>query len=834
VPIIQTSPSHGCRDHDQHASRLRLKVRLFLLSAPGVFGLLLFAGIGFHTLRRVEVNGPVYQRIVQNKDLVADVLPPPEYIIESYLIAYRLASPTDGASREADFQRAASLRKEYDTRHAFWEASLPESPMKAQLVKSSYAAAQTFFTHWDQEFAPAVRRADFVQATKILHGPMTEAYDRHRQAIDTVVTLAAAEAASLEVSSAGEITLLAGLALVILSLTALVGFAVTRSIRDPLKAAADVLEEVAAGDLTGRLDVLSKDEVGRMASSVNRAIRAMNDSMTAIAANAATLAGAAQQLSAVSVQMGANATATSARAEQVAKSSDQVSRNVTTVAEGTEEMSVSIREIASNASMAAQATSAAVHSVDHASGAVGKLSQSSEAIGNMVKVITSIAEQTNLLALNATIEAARAGEAGKGFAVVANEVKELAKETAKATEDIGRMVATIQADTELGVAAIAEIGEVIRRVNDFSGTIASAVEEQAATTQEMRRNVSEAAEGSGEIAGTIGEVASSAHSTSDGANESRDAAASLAAMAADLGALVGRFRFDERRAAIIESASAPLPTPGRRSQLRRVAAALLFLLPAGAAQAQAKVSVGSTVATDYLFRGLTVTNRTVVQPDVTFSNGAFTFGVWGNIEPSHAPRPNDLSQTGGARTGLAELDAFAEVGADVGGRRLTVGALHYGYDRGNATVSDAYNTTELYAKLAFSSAPLTPELRAYWDVQTIHGLYLEGQVARTVSLASRDVAFALLTGVAAGQEQRGTNDTYYAFRQSGVTHVDLSATTTFQFGRIAVAPTVHAQYAPAGQNTRVVGALASQQDRASRVWVGVRVGGDAIVGRRAP
>ena len=317
---------------------------------------------------------------------------------------------------------------------------------------------------------------------------------------------------------------------------------VNRSIRSPLQNAVALFDRLADGDLTVRMEVEGNDEIAKMGDAMNRAATAMHDSVVSIAGSAAALAAASEELSAVSTQMGAGAEETSTQAGVVSAAAEQVSRNVGTVAAGTEQMSASIKEIASNASQAAQVAMGAVKAADEANGTVAQLGNSSQEIGAVIKVITSIAEQTNLLALNATIEAARAGEAGKGFAVVANEVKELAKETAKATEDIARRIDAIQGDSQGAVTAIGQIAAVIRQINDISGSIASAVEEQAATTDEIGRNVEQAARGSGEIAGNITGVATAAQSTSQGVQNAKQAALELAQMSSTLQSLVQRFK----------------------------------------------------------------------------------------------------------------------------------------------------------------------------------------------------------------------------------------------------------------------------------------------------
>lgn len=289
-------------------------------------------------------------------------------------------------------------------------------------------------------------------------------------------------------------------------------------------------------------------KVVKYASDVTQQVKTRADMsrvLQTVTTSAVGLASSSEELTHVSQQMGANAEETSAQANVVASAAEQVSNNVSTVATGIEELTASIGEIASNASRGAQVAESAVEVAENTNSTITKLGESSTEIGNVIKVITSIAEQTNLLALNATIEAARAGEAGKGFAVVANEVKELAKETAKATEDISQKIETIQSDTKAAIEAINEISETINNVNGIQSTIATAVEEQTATTGEMSRGISEAALGSSEIARNIAGVADAARNTTAGANDSQNAAAELARLASELQALVSDFNMDQ-------------------------------------------------------------------------------------------------------------------------------------------------------------------------------------------------------------------------------------------------------------------------------------------------
>ena len=355
---------------------------------------------------------------------------------------------------------------------------------------------------------------------------------------------------------------------------------VSRMIANPLRSMQEIAEKLALGDADQKITHESKDEVGSLADSLRQvvdynqtiaracealgrgdvtvsveprsdrdllaknfshAVSAIHDTVREMAEGSSNLAAASEELSATSSEMSANAEETAAQAGAVSSAAEEISANVQTVVSGSEQMTASIKEISTNAHEAAKVAGNGVKVAGEANQKIGKLSESSQEIGQVIKVITSIAEQTHLLALNATIEAARAGEAGKGFAVVANEVKELAKETAKATEDISRKIEAIQADTKGAIEGVTEISQIIAQISDIQNTIATAVEEQTATTNEISRNVNDVASGNQEIARNITGVASAAKSTTEGAEYTNKAAGELARLASTMQTLVRQF-----------------------------------------------------------------------------------------------------------------------------------------------------------------------------------------------------------------------------------------------------------------------------------------------------
>jgi len=527
--------------------KLTIRRKLLSLVLLSVGGVALFGLLAGTAIDSVRVNGPMYREIVQGKDLVADVTPSPAFLVEAYLVVHQMLDETDRRRLEGLARVSRQLRADYESRDTYWESRLPEGPIRVALTEHSRVPAAEFLRLRDEEFLPAILAGDRARAHAVATGPMRRAYEDHRLAVREIVRLADASGHELEreasrVSNGWMIRMLVLGGVIAIAILAL-GMRLAHKIVRQLAELGTTATRIAAGDLTARASAESNDEIGDVARATNTLAGAFESVLSNLRDKSFVLAQAAEELSTVSYQMSSTAEETSSQAGTLSAGATQVNRGVESVAIAVEQMGASIQEIAKNTGVAASVAAVAASDAQSTNATVNKLGSSSSEIGNVIQVIDSIAQQTNLLALNATIEAARAGEAGKGFAVVANEVKELARGTATATKDIERMIEAIQADTGAAIHAIGQIADTIQQIRDISNTIASAVEEQLATTSEISRSLTEAARGSAEISGGMAGVAQAAKDTATGSTSTEKAAGELARMAAELRRVTAKFKF---------------------------------------------------------------------------------------------------------------------------------------------------------------------------------------------------------------------------------------------------------------------------------------------------
>jgi methyl-accepting chemotaxis protein len=500
IPDSQTV--QDLQGNTMRLNNMTIPVRLYLLIGVFSAGLIGYGIWSNRTLSITKVNGPFYGKIVEMKDVLADILPPPEFIIESYLVSYKLAEAIETKQPSTTINQLVetlrSLESVYHQRHTYWEEKLAEGKIRASLMESTHEPAMEFFRVSNEQFIPACLSNDGPKAETLLRGVLTSLYESHKTEIVNLSNLSVETATEIEKEAAevvaSSIKLNITFAATVVFVCGLFGWLTARRVSSVLRCSAEALRCVAR-----------------------------------------------EELAIVGQQMRSDAQETSHQATLASGAAEQVSANASALSQAVDEFNTSIREISGNTANAATVAGHAVEAANKTTATVTKLGQSSAEIGNVIKVINSIASQTNLLALNATIEAARAGEAGKGFAVV-NEVKELAKQTGLATEDIIRKIAMIQDDTSEAVMAIEQVTGIIRQINETQNAIASAVEEQSAMTGEISRNISEVAAGSGEIARNITRVADAAQSTSTGTEGTLSAAAEIEDMAEELLRLVGDVR----------------------------------------------------------------------------------------------------------------------------------------------------------------------------------------------------------------------------------------------------------------------------------------------------
>jgi len=556
-----------------------MKMRLSISAAIALFGVITALGLAAmvvtsgYALNQLRIGGALYSQIKLGNDLIADILPPPEYVVEAYLEATLAVRDPSHLSVHQD--RLKELHGEYDERREFWRKSDLDPAMKADLTVKSAAEVQKFWVVTENEILPALRKNDREEAEKA-YARLGLIYQAHRAIIDQIVKQANTANSELEIVAAQRVStystavwIVSGAVVLMIALGI---FGIAKGVISPVIRMTAAVSEMAAGNLSVVIPGASRrDEIGDMAKAivvvrVNAEQKAREEAeakikqdqiatqqrkadMIKLADNFESAVGEIiETVSSASTELEASAntlTSTAERAEKlttmVAAASEEASTNVQSVASATEEMSSSVNEISRQVQESARMANEAVDQARKTNDRVGELSKAAARIGDVVELINTIAGQTNLLALNATIEAARAGEAGRGFAVVASEVKALAEQTAKATGEIGQQISGIQAATQESVNAIKEISGTIEKLSEISSTIAAAVEEQGAATQEISRNVQQAAQGTQQVSANITDVQHGASETGSASSQVLSAAQSLSSDSNRLKLEVGKF-----------------------------------------------------------------------------------------------------------------------------------------------------------------------------------------------------------------------------------------------------------------------------------------------------
>ncbi len=580
----------------------KLTVLLFVFIA----GYAIFGLISFSTLNTLSINGNLHKQIIMSKDLIADVLPPPGYIIESYLDILQLVDESESAQMDYFYAELKRLQADYEERHKFWihEPLLEAGALKDAMLTGAYEPAVKFYEIVFNRFIPALQRGDREQARELAHGELKTLYSIHRQSIDKVVQGATEKYEKTEaiagITVQRDTKALFIFAFAIIAVAAAIVFFIIKSITKPINMVVDALKDIAEGegDLTRTINVHSKGEIGALALNFNNLMETMRVPIAETKHVINNLTAAAEELSKISNEltlasektvkyadsttsrtgrmsenintMASGTEQASVNAGEVAGAAEQMSVNMNTIAAAVEQMSASIKEIANNTSEVNHIATDATTKSAEATSVMSKLGAAAKEIGQVTDVIKKIADKTNLLALNATIEAASAGEAGKGFAVVAGEIKELANQSANSADDIARRIESIQTETSDAVRVINDVSKIIENINHSVETISTHIDQQNKTSNEIASNVAQANTGAKRVAGSIGEVAKGANDVSrnagdaarhvsqvakeistmsDEANKSnqsasklKSSASNLIAMADDLRNVMGKFK----------------------------------------------------------------------------------------------------------------------------------------------------------------------------------------------------------------------------------------------------------------------------------------------------
>ncbi|MCL1957043.1 MAG: methyl-accepting chemotaxis protein [Fibromonadales bacterium] len=515
--------------------------KLILLLAVSIAGYAIFGWVSFSTLNHIRINGKLYNQIIMSKDLIADVLPPPEYIIESYMNVLQMTDETDPAQIDYFSAELKRLQTDYEKRHQFWidEPLLEEGSLRDAMIKGAYNPATQFYDIVFSKFIPALKKGDRENAKKLAYGELKTLYATHRKNVDKVVLAATEKYEKTEILADSTIQhdtkLLLFIAFAVIVVAVILSLLIRYSITHPLNIVVDTLSKIEKGDMTIRAGLERKDEFGTLSKamdslsvklqSIFKNLRKDSDALADDAkelsiigkeaaetaeknlSSSVTIASEAEEASVNVNAMASGAEEASVNANEVAGAAEQMSTNMNTIAAAVEEMSSSINQISGNAGGTRNVTNEATVKSGDATSVMNKLGAAAKEIGQVTDVIKKIADKTNLLALNATIEASSAGEAGKGFAVVASEIKELANQSAQSADDIARRIEGIQTGTSEAVTVITAVSEIITKINQSVDAISNHVSQQTKASNEIANNVAQASTGAKRVASSINEVA---------------------------------------------------------------------------------------------------------------------------------------------------------------------------------------------------------------------------------------------------------------------------------------------------------------------------------------
>jgi methyl-accepting chemotaxis protein len=491
---------------------MRISMKLYIVVGCFIVGFVVFSLLAKSTLDTVKIHGPIYTNIVQKKDLIADVLPPPEYIIEPYAIVLEASGETDPSRIKDDYTRFEKLKSEYMSRHEYWAKTLGEGHLKDVLVTDSYKSATQFFDIAEKQFFPAALAGNRAKAQALAIGTLRDTYTQHRASIDEVVTLSTADAAATEKTADSNVLqsyiYLFAIGVFLIAAISVLCLMIARSITRPLVKAIAIADKMAEGDLTMAIDVQGGDEVSDLMRSIATMIERLRQVVMDIQMIADSVRSGSQQTSASSQQLSQGANEQASAAEEVSSSIEQMTAN--------------IRQNAENAQQTERIAVKSAQDAEAGGEAVGETVVAMRDIAGRVEIIQEIARETNLLALNAAIEAARAGEHGKGFAVVASEVRKLAENSQKAAAEITRMsgssVEVAEGSGEMLERMIPDIqktAELVQEISAASAEQGRGAEQIASSITQLDQVIQQNASASEEMASTAEELLGQAEQLQD-------------------------------------------------------------------------------------------------------------------------------------------------------------------------------------------------------------------------------------------------------------------------------------------------------------------------------